>query len=537
MSSTPRSIRWETLTKKQFDAIDREHAVVFVTCSPMEVHGPHLPIGADCLEGEGLAERTLRFLPERHHSRTFLKLPFVWAACDGVPQPGTVAFRPSTTMAFLEDMGRSLALQGFRNVMVSNFHGSPRHFLSIETACERVSRAHGIRMVSIFSMMLTRLKVKGSELGDVLGHIPGVVKADLAGDTHAGFVETSQLLALHPDWVDPDYKSLPRRTVPKAGGFIAGIKGGMRYFSAETYSGAPAGAYCRDRRADPRHARGSDGRGDRGDPGRDPAAGAVALAVLGAATCLREPGGGAGSGLGAGSAEAGGLSWSGGACRLGGSSISSNAQGRAILPARTACLARYTDCSRRPDDGRSRRTRAHGRAPARRTRASRTRGCSTRSARVPREAFVPEELAEFAYEDAPLPIAGGQTISQPYIVAVTVEALGAAAAASACSRSARARATRRRCSRGSPARSTPSSVSAPLAETARERLGAARLRQRARAVRRRHARLGRARAVRRDRRRGRRARGARGPARAARAGRPAGRSRSGPTSRRRSWCA
>ncbi len=242
MSSTPRSIRWETLTKKQFDAIDRERAVVFVTCSPMEVHGPHLPIGADCLEGEGLAERTLRFLPERHRSRAFLKLPFVWAACDGVPQPGTVAFRPSTTMAFLEDMGRSLALQGFRNVMVSNFHGSPRHFLSIETACERVSRAHGIRMVSIFSMMLTRLKVKGSELGDVLGHIPGVVKADLAGDTHAGFVETSQLLALHPDWVDPEYKSLPRRTVPKAGGFIAGIKGGMRYFSAETYSGAPAGA-------------------------------------------------------------------------------------------------------------------------------------------------------------------------------------------------------------------------------------------------------------------------------------------------------
>ena len=242
MSPTPRSLRWETLTKKQFDAIDRERAVVFVTCSPMEVHGPHLPIGADCLEGEGLAERTLRFLPERHHSRTFLKLPFVWAACDGVPQPGTVAFRPSTTMAFLEDMGRSLALQGFRNVMVSNFHGSPRHFLSIETACERVSRAHDIRMVSIFSMMLTRLKVKGSELGDVLGHIPGVVKADLEGDTHGGFVETSQLLALHPEWVDPDYKSLPRRTVPKEGGFVAGLKAGMRYFGTETYSGAPAGA-------------------------------------------------------------------------------------------------------------------------------------------------------------------------------------------------------------------------------------------------------------------------------------------------------
>lgn len=42
---------------------------------------------------------------------------------------------------------------------------------------------------------------------------------------------------------------------------------------------------------------------------------------------------------------------------------------------------------------------------------------------VPREEFVPANLAEFAYEDAPLPIEEGQTISQPYIVGVMVEAL------------------------------------------------------------------------------------------------------------------
>ena len=42
---------------------------------------------------------------------------------------------------------------------------------------------------------------------------------------------------------------------------------------------------------------------------------------------------------------------------------------------------------------------------------------------VPRERFVADELAEFAYEDAPLPIEEGQTISQPYIVALMVAAL------------------------------------------------------------------------------------------------------------------
>ena len=43
---------------------------------------------------------------------------------------------------------------------------------------------------------------------------------------------------------------------------------------------------------------------------------------------------------------------------------------------------------------------------------------------VPREAFVTPAHAEAAYGDHPLPIEAGQTISQPYIVAVMVEAAG-----------------------------------------------------------------------------------------------------------------
>jgi protein-L-isoaspartate(D-aspartate) O-methyltransferase len=40
---------------------------------------------------------------------------------------------------------------------------------------------------------------------------------------------------------------------------------------------------------------------------------------------------------------------------------------------------------------------------------------------VPREEFVAPELEAFAYEDGPLPIDAGQTISQPYIVAMMIE--------------------------------------------------------------------------------------------------------------------
>lgn len=42
---------------------------------------------------------------------------------------------------------------------------------------------------------------------------------------------------------------------------------------------------------------------------------------------------------------------------------------------------------------------------------------------VPRHLFVPDDVREQAYEDRPLPIGEGQTISQPYVVAAMTEAL------------------------------------------------------------------------------------------------------------------
>jgi protein-L-isoaspartate(D-aspartate) O-methyltransferase len=43
---------------------------------------------------------------------------------------------------------------------------------------------------------------------------------------------------------------------------------------------------------------------------------------------------------------------------------------------------------------------------------------------VPRHLFVPDDVKPHAYEDRPLPIGNDQTISQPYMVALMVQALG-----------------------------------------------------------------------------------------------------------------
>ena len=116
-------------------------------------------------------------------------------------------------------------------------------------------------MASIFSLMISRLTNGTSNLDDVLAELPGVRSEDLAGDTHGGLVETSQLLALHGDWVDPSYKDLPRLTVDtwlnargerraRAGRgdprrfleMLGSFRSGLRFFQEETYSGAPGAA-------------------------------------------------------------------------------------------------------------------------------------------------------------------------------------------------------------------------------------------------------------------------------------------------------
>lgn len=48
---------------------------------------------------------------------------------------------------------------------------------------------------------------------------------------------------------------------------------------------------------------------------------------------------------------------------------------------------------------------------------------------VPRHCFVPDEFQEEAYDNHPLPIGYGQTISQPYIVALMTQELGLSAGA------------------------------------------------------------------------------------------------------------
>ena len=196
---------------------------------------------------------------------------------------------------------------------------------------------------------------------------------------------------------------------------------------------------------------------------------------------------------------------------------------RSRLPAVADGIARRlrSRCARRFDERSPAATRTHGRPADRRARRARplhARGDAPDSARGIRRRRA---LREFAYEDSPLPIEAGQTISQPYIVALMIA-------------EARIRPGDRVLEIGAGSGYAAAVMAAIAAQGVRDRTRArtggkrartpatTRLRQHRTARRRRHARLARSGAVRRHPRRGRRAGGARRPAAATGAGRPAG---------------
>lgn len=251
-------LEWQYLTGPDFDAMDRENTVVIVACSPLEVHGPHLPVVTDNLEAQKLAERATELLTERHPDIRFVMLPPLYVAADVLPHPGSVAFKQGTIIRVLEDLGRSLARQGFRHIWVSSFHGGPRHFVSIEVAADRVNRRYGTKMVSVFSLLIGRLTGGETDLADMFAHIDGLERELLVGDSHGGAVETSLMLHLLGERVRDVYRELPRRTVdirlrengreplghpggrPSFPRLMAGFREKLKFYEAETYSGAPA---------------------------------------------------------------------------------------------------------------------------------------------------------------------------------------------------------------------------------------------------------------------------------------------------------
>ncbi|MCI0415457.1 creatininase family protein, partial [bacterium] len=196
------SHKLEELRYPQLDGFHRETTLFVIAVSPLEEHGPHLPLGVDAFDAEHFSEEiTLVFL-EKYPEWNVVRIPTLYIGSFLFDAPGSIRVKPRTIRNLLVDTLSSLAKYGFKYFLISNAHGGPTHIVALEEAAATVSRKYGVRAVSYSGHMIWNF-FRGPYLEEMKERLQ-LTDADLEAlkqDAHAGEWETSMMLKLRPDLV------------------------------------------------------------------------------------------------------------------------------------------------------------------------------------------------------------------------------------------------------------------------------------------------------------------------------------------------
>jgi creatinine amidohydrolase len=210
-------VRLEELSAPAVDALDRARTLVVLPVSPLEQHGPHLPVGVDFMVARHFAEAIGDRLVARRPDWTVALVPALPLGSFAFHAVGTVGVRQRALRDVVVDCGRALARAGFRYVLISNGHAGLGHLVALEEAAAIVSRRHRIAMASLTGHMAWEF-LRGRYLPRIEAALGRTLTADerraFRADAHAGWWETSLMLLLRPDLVDGGYRDLPPARYP-----------------------------------------------------------------------------------------------------------------------------------------------------------------------------------------------------------------------------------------------------------------------------------------------------------------------------------
>ncbi|HAP31634.1 MAG TPA: hypothetical protein DCQ14_01055 [Firmicutes bacterium] len=187
------------MTLPEIEALDRKRSVFLLAISPIEVHGPHLPLGTDVFIALTILDRYIKALQEEFPAYTLVKLPPLYLGADALPVKGSLFVPAPLLREVLLSYVKGLAVQGFRYLFLADNHGGPRHQLSIETACRKAWRKYRFHMVNPFNLEFRMMVQHDPQLLAAANLQPGKCGDD--PDCHAGTNETSLMLASHPEKV------------------------------------------------------------------------------------------------------------------------------------------------------------------------------------------------------------------------------------------------------------------------------------------------------------------------------------------------
>jgi len=200
------------MNTEQIRALDRDKTVVLLPGGILEQHGPYLPSFSDGYMNERLTQELANAIVERPGWQV-LVFPLVPLGAGGANEigskysfSGTFAVRFATLRAVFMDLATELGEQGFRWAFVVHFHGAPNHNRALDQAADYFSDSYGGHMVNLSGILREeRAKVAQKIMSEE-------VQREDGGSTHAGVGETSRLLFLRPDLVNPAYKQAPPHT-------------------------------------------------------------------------------------------------------------------------------------------------------------------------------------------------------------------------------------------------------------------------------------------------------------------------------------
>lgn len=230
-------IKLDEISSSDFNSLDREKTIFFVTVSPIENHGSHNPLGMDLIESEGINDFLCDKFQNEFNDWTIVRCPVLTMGAGSFPGFGSLAIRPKIVKEFLIDYLSGFAKRGFKYIFVSGFHGSVKHLSAIDEAIHYVNKKYKSKIISPFGYLFTRIL---SGKIDLNNRELNTLFRENKFDVHGGRFETSMMLYLRPDLVK-EHKNLPSSNIELNKPFSA-VKKLFKAFNEYGYLGDPSKA-------------------------------------------------------------------------------------------------------------------------------------------------------------------------------------------------------------------------------------------------------------------------------------------------------
>jgi creatinine amidohydrolase len=194
-------IKFEELTWKQIDELPRKKTIFFLPMSPLEEHGPHLPIGTDLLTSIDAASEAIKILNSKKPKLQFILLPDIPVGfCKfNTDFPGSISVSSKVVKEIVYSIGASLGAHGFKYLVICNYHMALSHLKGIHSAIKRLESKYDMSVIEPWSAYFYSGKIEKNE--PKLGF-------DTSKEVHGGFRETSLMKYQYPYLVDESYKDL-----------------------------------------------------------------------------------------------------------------------------------------------------------------------------------------------------------------------------------------------------------------------------------------------------------------------------------------